>query len=851
MVVWGGSNGGTLLTTGLRYTPALDSWQATSTAGAPTGRWGEGAVWTGTEMIVWGGGASGGQVNTGGRYSPVSDSWTATPVSGAPSAREYPAAVWSGSELIVWGGYNNSPGSLGDGRRFSPSTGVWLPMTAAGAPAARHNHAGAWTGSRMLVWGGRLLTVRTDTGGSYDPATDTWSTISTTSAPSPRDWPLMAWTGDEAVVWGGSDTASLATGGIYSPASGTWTATTAVGAPAARSGFDWTAVSTGQEFIVWGGAPPNYNEGGRLDPEANVWSPISATGAPSGRGGHADLWTGEYYLVWGGGLGGTPLADGAAYCAPSDTVAPTGPATLLALPPHFEGGWTTDPNLTLEWSGATDTGGSGLEGYVVLVDGVANTDPGTTVNVPHTVDPHDFQAVLPSGQSYAHLRVCDEAGNCGAPLHAGPYGLDQQAPSALSGLASTTHAVGVPSNVAVIATTWDPGSDVPSGVAGYVWTFTGAPSWTCAGTISGPAPGANSNPLQSGSWYFHVCAADHAENLGPTSTLGPFLLDHEGAQVTAVGSVADSGDGQVTADELLATGPTQLLLAFTEALDPIAAEDEASYLVVDAGANGALETAGCLSGVGGDDVAVAVELATFSAAPPLSALRLDGRRPLPLGEYRLFGCSALEDLAGNPLDGDGLPGNGEDFAIDFAVRASNLLENPNFDGDLGGWQVSATGSGVVSHSANDADGHAVSGSAAVTASPTGPEQADFEECVDLAPLRGYLVEGRWAVTGGDASSPELAVAASFFASAGCAGAPLASTDEVVAIGSTTGLWTSFSARVVAPAGAAAVRLGLSARAASLAGYEAKIDRLVLDDGTIFADGFESGDRLRWSFSWPP
>lgn len=850
MIVWGGTgSGGVLLTTGLRYTPALDSWQTISIAGAPTGRYGERAVWTGSEMIVWGGAATGTQVNTGGRYSPGSDSWTATPTSGAPSAREGPAMVWSGSEVIVWGGRGPS-GVLGDGRRFSPSIGLWSPMSAASAPAAREYHAATWTGSRILVWGGRLASAsRTNTGASYDPVTDTWAAISTTSAPSPRDWPLMAWTGDEAVVWGGSDSSTLATGGIYSPVSDSWTATSTVAAPAPRHGYNTPPVASDQEFIVWGNAPTNYNDGGRLDPEANAWTPMSP--APSGRQGHANIWTGEAYLVWGGSLSGTVLADGAAYCAPSDTAAPTGPANFLALPPHFEFGWATDPNLTLEWSGAADAGGSGLEGYVVLVDGSANTDPGTTVNVPHTADPHDFQAVLPSGQSYAHLRVCDEAGNCGAPLHAGPYGLDQQAPSALSGLTSTTHAVGVPSNVAVIATTWDPGSDVPSGVAGYVWTFTSAPSWTCAGPILGTPPGATSNPLVSGTWYFHVCAADYAGNPGPVATLGPFLLDHEGAQVTAVGSVADSGDGQVAAGELLVTGPTQLLLEFTEPLDPLAAEDEASYLVVGAGANGILETSGCLAGPGGDDVAVPVDLATFSSAPAFSALRLDGRRALPLGGYRSFGCSALEDLAGNALDGDGLPGNGEDFALDFAVRATNLLENPNFDGDLGGWQLSATGSGVVAYAAADADGHTVSGSAGVSASPSGPEQAGFDQCVTLAAGVEHLVDGSWTVTGGDAFSPELVVTASFFASATCGGVPLSTSEQLAAVGTTSAAWIPFASRLVAPAGAVAARLGLSVRAASLAAYQAKIDRLVFDDGGIFADGFESGDWSRWSSSWPP
>ena len=41
--------------TGGRYNPSTNSWQATSTANAPGPRQDHTAVWTGTEMIVWGG----------------------------------------------------------------------------------------------------------------------------------------------------------------------------------------------------------------------------------------------------------------------------------------------------------------------------------------------------------------------------------------------------------------------------------------------------------------------------------------------------------------------------------------------------------------------------------------------------------------------------------------------------------------------------------------------------------------------------------------------------------------------------------------------------------------------------
>ena len=80
-----------------------DSWTATSTTNAPTGRVVHTAVWTGSEMIVWGGVDRIEFFNTGGRYNPSTDSWTATSTTNAPTGRYVHTAVWTGSEMIVWG----------------------------------------------------------------------------------------------------------------------------------------------------------------------------------------------------------------------------------------------------------------------------------------------------------------------------------------------------------------------------------------------------------------------------------------------------------------------------------------------------------------------------------------------------------------------------------------------------------------------------------------------------------------------------------------------------------------------------------------------------------------------------
>ena len=97
MSIWGGVGVGTVLNTGGRYNPSTDTWTATSTTNAPSGRTSQ-AVWTGNEMIVWGGNDGVDGVNTGGRYNPTSDTWLTTSTVNAPSGRYGHTAVWTGAQ---------------------------------------------------------------------------------------------------------------------------------------------------------------------------------------------------------------------------------------------------------------------------------------------------------------------------------------------------------------------------------------------------------------------------------------------------------------------------------------------------------------------------------------------------------------------------------------------------------------------------------------------------------------------------------------------------------------------------------------------------------------------------------
>ena len=126
-----------------------ESWQATTTTGAPEGRAAHSAVWTGSEMIVWGGeiGLGGPTVSTGYRYNPTTDAWASISNVNAPSPRQFHTAIWIGNEMIVWGGEAGDSGpTLNTGSRYNPVTDTWIPMSTLGAPTGRYLHAAVWTG---------------------------------------------------------------------------------------------------------------------------------------------------------------------------------------------------------------------------------------------------------------------------------------------------------------------------------------------------------------------------------------------------------------------------------------------------------------------------------------------------------------------------------------------------------------------------------------------------------------------------------------------------------------------------------------------------------------------------------
>lgn len=373
LIVWAGMQTGDMagmankfVKHGGVYTFATSTWSALNN-GSPAPRFGHTVVWTGTEMIVWGGAASTMSVvgldatfNDGARFNPSTGVWTPLATAGAPSGRYGHTAVWTGTEMIVWGGQRYNPETptavtLNTGARYNPLTNTWTALPTLFGPTARTRHVALWTGSpvnQMIIWGGSTdgVTMSTNTGARYDVSSNSWVNLSTTNAPMEASNYLGLWTGTEMLVQSPNNTF----GGRYNPQTNSWTSMATppsgfvgIGGPSTVFAGAWAngealyflgtgdepafasyspvadywqtlpttnapgegeslnkplSVWTGSEMIVVGTTglvPATAQAGGRFSPAAGAWADLESFGAPATFPGAA-VWTGTEMLMWGG-----------------------------------------------------------------------------------------------------------------------------------------------------------------------------------------------------------------------------------------------------------------------------------------------------------------------------------------------------------------------------------------------------------------------------------------------------------------------------------------------------------------------------------------------------------------------
>jgi N-acetylneuraminic acid mutarotase len=135
------------------------------------------------------------------------------------------------------------------------------------------------------------------------------------------------WTGREMIVWGGAWRAGnasiwLADGAAYDPANDRWRR---LAASPLGPRSDAVAAWTGKDVLVWGGQKQGsldgfgdeFDDGALYDPARDTWKPMAQWPLAHRYGARA-VWTGTRLVVWGGASAETgqdppPLADGAVY----------------------------------------------------------------------------------------------------------------------------------------------------------------------------------------------------------------------------------------------------------------------------------------------------------------------------------------------------------------------------------------------------------------------------------------------------------------------------------------------------------------------------------------------------------
>ncbi|MFP5286413.1 MAG: hypothetical protein ACLGI9_11800, partial [Thermoanaerobaculia bacterium] len=345
-----------------------------------------------------------------------------------------------------------------------------------------------------------------------------------------------------------------------------------------------------------------------------------------------------------------------------------------------------------------------------------------------------------------------------------------------------------------------------------------------------------------------------ASSIAPTD-LNPGSVEVLAAlppRVESIGTVADTGDGEVVEGEVTRAPLTQLVVRFSSPVrnpagntEPGDVTNPASYRIAAAGADGALQTVSCASGVPAGDTAVPVTAVTYESASTTAVLKVGGGLALPHGVYRLLVCGTIAGPEGVALDGNGDGAPGDDAALAFHLGVTNLLGNPNFDGDLASWIPVSPGTNEIRRVAEDSDGALTSGSAEVVNLSGTAQVFSLAQCVALTGPGRYGLGGRIRLSSGRTTAPSGFTVVDFHAGPGCTGAVLGTGLTPAIRGDTSGVWAVLGGFVRAPEGAVSALVMFVLDAGSSPDFTAGLDQLLFQRDEVFGNGFEAGSTVPW------
>jgi hypothetical protein len=281
ILIAGGINGTTSLTTAQLYSPTAGTWVAAADLNAA--RHGHTATLLATGRVLVAGGMNGTTtLQTAAVYNPSSGSgsWAATtgPIP-PPGLRNHTATLLATSnqqlnnKVLLVGG-NNGSATLAAVYLFDPAQSAF--STLASLPSPREGHSATLLpNGKLLVTGGRNGATTLATAVVFDPGVGPGSWSSAGTMTSPRSGhtatllaPGTAASGQVLVAGGSNGTSSLSSAELFSGTS-TWAATAAL--PGAVQGHTATLLASGAVLVAGGVSGTTVLSAARLyDPSSGL-----------------------------------------------------------------------------------------------------------------------------------------------------------------------------------------------------------------------------------------------------------------------------------------------------------------------------------------------------------------------------------------------------------------------------------------------------------------------------------------------------------------------------------------------------------------------------------------------------
>lgn len=308
--IWGGADASAKnLATGALYDLASDSWTALPTAGAPpTARVLATAVWTGSVMVVWGGGDAGNTAdyNTGSRFDPALGTWTAMTTAGAPTGRRASYGFWTGSRVLFFAGHDKGTNALTGAYLYDPVNDKWTSASTNGQPGARLDPTVGFSGTQLLVYGGDTGFNNSASTYVYDLASNAWDHVN--DGPTVRAGAFGAWDGTLLPAWSGNNNGFRTDGKLYDPVGDKWTSMGTTSQPSARWAPNrytgWSFHIKPRVTLMVGGSGNSFaTDGGIYNSTTNGWTAVSAWPSGASHIYGVGVWTGTEVVMWSGRTG--------------------------------------------------------------------------------------------------------------------------------------------------------------------------------------------------------------------------------------------------------------------------------------------------------------------------------------------------------------------------------------------------------------------------------------------------------------------------------------------------------------------------------------------------------------------